>query len=340
MEKKQIFRLSIIFLLSLVLGFLFWFTSFLYFFIFVFFYWSLFYILSFPFKKFKNKDLEFFNRENFWRFSYNFLYRISVSFAIILSILASLAYYENEISPAMMPVYHISNWDKKIVFHSMSHIASPEFYLDVKNDIDSLRKNWYILFYEWVRPWTKESNDKFDQALWVKFDKNLYKNMSKLYWLVNQDNSLFVYSWAKNVDLNMDEIVDIYQKLEKKETKKISSNQIKEPIDMNKLIDESVASLSDRQLSIIKYVNRAIMNIIIKNENIQDLMYQAIWNKALMDTILEKRNEYLVKAIESEEEKNIVITYWLLHFKWVFEELQKKDKNWKIEKVNYLQVIR
>jgi hypothetical protein len=44
------------------------------------------------------------------------------------------------------------------------------------------------------------------------------------------------------------------------------------------------------------------------------------------------------KIINSNDNK-IYITYWLLHFKWVFDILQKNDKNWKIIEVSELYPI-
>jgi hypothetical protein len=34
------------------------------------------------------------------------------------------------------------------------------------------------------------------------------------------------------------------------------------------------------------------------------------------------------------------MTYWLLHFKWILELLQKNDPNWKIIKTKYLYPIK
>lgn len=299
-------------------------------------FYSLFlYTLSFPFKKIKDREFKFFDAENLGKFAFAFAYRMSVFLIIIFSILGWFAYYQNKIEPAMMPVYHITNWDKTVVFHSMSHIASPEFYTDTKKSVDNLEKQGYLLFYEGVKSGSKESADKFDKALWVKFDKDLYKNMSKLYGLVNQDNSIFISSWAKNIDLSMDEIVAVYEKNPSNSNKNLSV-----PIDMNPIIISTIDKLNDKELAIIRFLNKAIMNSIIKNWEVQDFMAKSLWNKSIMDTILWKRNEYLSANIIAEKQKKIVITYWLLHFKWVLELLQKNDKNWEIKKIDYLQVVR
>ncbi|MDD5213008.1 MAG: hypothetical protein PHG82_01085 [Candidatus Gracilibacteria bacterium] len=298
-------------------------------------FYSLFlYTLIFPFKKFKDRDFEFFNAENLGKFAFAFAYRMSAFLIIIFSILGGFAYYQNKISPAMMPIYEISNGDKTVVFHSMSHIASPEFYTETKKYVENLEKSGYLLFYEGVKPGTKESSLKFDKALGVKFDKDLYKNMSKLYGLVNQDNSIFVSSGAKNVDLSMDEIIALYDKIP-------SQNRLsQEVVDVNPLINATLDSLNPKELEILRFLNKAIINTIIKNGDIQDAMSQGLGNKALMDTIFGKRNDNLAASIIEEKQKKIVITYGLLHFKGVLELLQKNDANWKIKKVDYSQVVR
>ncbi len=330
------YKIKIILILLLLI--LFWYIWWIYWsidFIIALSFYSLFlYTLVFPFKKFKDRDFEFFNAENLWKFAFHFAYRMSLLVIIVFSILWSFAYYQNKIEPAMMPIYEIINWDKTVVFHSMSHIASPDFYTETKQYVEALEKKWYLLFYEGVKPGTKESSEKFDKALWVKFDRDLYKNMSKLYGLVNQDNSIFISSWAKNVDLSMDEIVALYDKIP-------SQNKLsQEVIDVNPLINATLDSLNPKELEILRFLNKAIINTIIKNWDLQDAMAQGLGNKALMDTILGKRNDNLAASIIEEKQKKIVITYWLLHFKGVLELLQKNDKNWKIKNIDYSQVVR
>lgn len=327
-------KIILILLLVIVFSFISWIYSWLNFIIFLAFYSLFFYTISFPFKRYKDKNFKFFDLENLGKFSLRFAHRISIILLVVFIISWSFAYYQNKISPAMMPTYTLTNWKQTIIFQAMSHIASSEFYNEVKSSLEMAKKDWYILYYEWVRPWTKDSSEKFDKALWVKFDKNLYENMSKLYWLVHQDNSIYVYSWAVNMDLSMDDLVQIYDKFPSE------SKNTARPIDINPIIDTTLNTLNPKELEILRFFNKAIINTIIKNGELQDAMAEGLWSKALMDTILWERNKYIVKTLESSKDKKIFVTYWLLHFKWVFTELQKKDKNWKIEKTEYLQVVR
>jgi len=118
----------------------------------------------------------------FTDFIYYFLYRLSIFITLITLILWSFTYYNNEISPAPMPEITITNWEKTIIFQAMSHIWTQSFYDSIVENIKESKINWYVYFFEWVKPWTEENTEKFNKALWVKFDEELYKNFSKLYW--------------------------------------------------------------------------------------------------------------------------------------------------------------
>ncbi len=282
----------------------------------------------------KNESLDFLN---FWKY---FLYKVSLWLFLSILILWWLSYYKNEINPTPMPTYSLSNWSKQVTFQAMSHIWSKEFYKTIQTNLKQKKRDWYVYYFEWVKPWTDENMDSFDEAIWVKFDKNLYENFSKLYWVVHQDNSIYfnlVNNKDYNIDLSIDEIMEFYQK---SETKKIKvKNKKSEVMDINAEIITTLASLNDKELSILRYINKALLNFIIWSEKTQDIVMSNFTNKELFSIILDKRNEVLAKKIIESDDKKIFITYWLLHFKWVFEILNKSDKNWKITKTGYLYPI-
>jgi hypothetical protein len=61
------------------------------------------------------------------------------------------------------------------------------------------------------------------------------------------------------VDLNMDEIVALYDKIP-------SQNKLsQEVIDVNPLINATLESLNPKELEILRFLNKAIINTIIKN---------------------------------------------------------------------------
>ena len=271
-------------------------------------------------------------RRDFNTFLLAFLYRVWISTLIICGILWGFAYYFNNIAPAGMPEFTVSNGEKTIVFQAMSHIGSEKFYTTIQKNITEKKQEWFVYFFEWVRPWSSENQAVFDQAMGIKFDKNLYKNFSKLYGVVYQDNSLFlnrINNLDFNVDLSIDDIITLYNGKNEadKQSSLLENNEV---IDANQQIIETLANLNPRELSILRYINKAILNIIVQSQSIQDTLMKNFSNKALFDVILNERNTLIAKKIESSQYSNIYLTYGLLHFQWVFETLKQTDPQWKI----------
>jgi hypothetical protein len=68
----------------------------------------------------------------------------------------------------------------------------------------------------------------------------------------------------------------------------------------------------------------------MKNSSILESMTDSFSNKEFFEIIIWERNKILVNAIENSEYDNIFVTYWLLHFEWVYSLLKEHDPNWKI----------
>lgn len=297
-----------------------------------------FYFLHFIWIKIRNKQIRYF--PDFMNY---FLQRVSVFLIFITILFAWWAYLLNEVFPAPMPEYTISNWTKTVKFQAMSHIWTKNFYDTVIGNLTEHKKNWWVYFYEWVKPWTNENLEKFNQAMWMNFDDDLYANFSKLYWVVNQDNRNFIWlvnDLDFNIDLNMDQIVTLYEEKinSKEDPTDVYENKL--PVDANKVIIETLAWLNDKQLKILVYVNQAILNFIVWSDSTQNFLTDNFANKDLFDVILDERNQVLSDAIIKSEYNNIYITYWLLHFDWVFKILQEKDPKWQIISVNNLYPIK
>ena len=296
------------------------------------------YLLYLWWRKLRKKEIL-----NIKDFSKKFFFRFSIFMFLLLILMWWFTYYQNEIDPATMPIYTISNWEKTIVFQSMSHIWTKKFYNNVVENIKKYKKRDFVLFFEWVRPWTKENANWFDKAIWVKFNQDLYKNFSKLYWVIPQDNRKFL--WLVNykdfnIDLSIDDIMEIYNKKIKSDVKnKKKLDNKKEIIDVWEDLIVFISELSPRQLSILRYINKSILNFIIKNDTVRSQIISNLSNEDLFDVILEERNKNLVKEINKSKYDKIIIIYWLMHFKWVFELLKKDDNNWKIIETDYLYPI-
>lgn len=273
-----------------------------------------------------------------------FVKKISLSIVIIWLILSSLAYYQNEIDPAKMPEFTITNWEKTVIFQAMSHVWSEDFYQTIKQNLTEAKQNWYVYFFEWVRPGTPENSQKFNRAMGIEFNKELYPNFSKLYWVNYQDNS--IYYWLVNdldfnVDVSIDYIIEEYEEIVARSSWNLNiPDENAVPIDVTSEIIKTLSSLNERELKVLVYINQAILNFIIKSEKTQNLIASNFTNQALFEIILHGRNDVLADAIITSEYDKIYVTYWLLHFNGVLKLLQIDDPDWRIVDTSYLVPIK
>ena len=263
-----------------------------------------------------------------------FFYRVANITLLLTVVLWSFVAYENEINPATMPLYTLSNGSKTVFFQWMVHIGRADFYKQVQENLKEKKKAGAVLFYEGVKPGTKENMEKFDAAIGIKFSKELYKNFSKLYGVTFQDNQdllWIVNNKDVNVDISIDDIMKFYDTESAKDKTAPASIT-----DINQMILDDLANLDEKKLKILVYLNQAIMSTLIKSDFFKKTLMDEFGNKALFDVILQKRNENLAKAIETSSEKQIFVTYWLLHFDGVLELLQKNDSKWQVTETQYL----
>lgn len=255
----------------------------------------------------------------------------------IVIVLGSFAYYQNEIDPAKLPEYVISNGEKTVRFRGMAHIASEAFYAGVKEDIANARKDGYVLFYEGVRPGTPENAKKFDALMGFKFDKKLYDSMSKLYGLVPQKQDEIAGTpdpRDRNVDVSVDDIVAAYEKRKGAVSSEAKPSKATEAEELTANLSEELAkqaeALNERELALVQYLNRAIMGMVIKNRDAGEAAFAGLGKVDLFSSILHDRNAVLADAIASTDEKKIFVTYGILHFDGTFYLLQEKDPRWKL----------
>ena len=267
-----------------------------------------------------------------------FLVSAGTSLFLIIAIIWSFCYYQNEISPAEMPIYTLTNGEKILIFQWMSHIGTERFYEEVRNNIREAKNNGYVLYFEWVQPGTEENMEKFNKILGVKFDAELYENFSKLYWLVHQDNDSLLWlvnDEDYNVDLWIDAIIEIYREKYPEDV----IDEDRELLAASTEITKLLATLNPRQLSILIYVNQAIINTIIKYDGLRQKILDISGSSNIFDVILNNRNIHLVNEISESPHEKIFTTYGLMHYSWVLEELQKRDNNWKLIETQYLYPI-
>lgn len=338
--KKHLYIIAFFLLLSVLVGYLSWLQAVIALWISLCVYGVIFYILHIVWKTIRGKSIN-----HIRDFFVNFLYRVSIWISLVGILFGWFTYYQNDINPAEMPLYSLSNGSKEIRFQTMSHIGSKSFYEWVKNDIAKWKQQWFVLFYEWVRPWSEENMKDFNVALWVDFNPSIYENFSKLYGVEHQRNPEFL--WISNnkdfnIDLDIDTIMSIYnEKVWGPEESPGDMMQRKETqiADISGDIIEELASLNEKELAVMRYMNKSVLNLLIKNESFRDMIVERFGNQDLFQVILEDRNTHLVENLSSSEYQNIFVIYGLMHFEGVLEMLQAEDPKWKIQSVEYKRLI-
>ncbi len=298
------------------------------------FYSIIIYSIIFAYRKLRKQE-----SPNFKNVFLKFLASAWTMLFLTIAIIWSFSYYQNEISPAKMPLYTLSNGEKTLLFQWMSHIGTERFYKEVRLNIRDAKNNWYVLYFEWVQEGSEENMEKFNKILGVEFDADLYKNFSKLYWLVHQDNDSLLWlvnDEDYNIDLWIDTILEIY---EEKYPEDIIDEE-KELLAVSSEITNILARLNSKQLNILIYINQAIINTIIKYDWLREEILDISWSTNIFDVILNDRNTHLVNEIISWPHEKIFTTYGLMHYTWVLEELQKQDNRWKLIDTDYLYPIK
>ncbi|MBB1564683.1 hypothetical protein HG430_001420 [Candidatus Gracilibacteria bacterium] len=294
-----------------------------------------FYVIYFLIKKiFRSKNIT-----GFGPFSSIYCFCVSIIFSICIAIVGGFSYYYNEISPAYMPQYTLTNGDKTVVFQSMAHIGGKGFYNYVAEDLKKHKDEGYLHFFEGVRPGTKENMEEFNKALGMNFDKDIYTNMSKLYGVTFQDYNAIIGSQIinptsdVNIDISVDDIMNEYKKL------KTPDSTEGDILDYGETMKNLVDRLNQRELNLVTYINRAVLNLLLGNRDIMMKMGK-IGNDEIWQVIIGKRNEVVANAIiNGKIVKKYYVTYGLLHFDGIFELLKKNDPNWKITKTTYHKLI-
>jgi len=327
--KNAFSYLSYIFLI-LILGFsifISWFLSGLSFIFSLFLYGLIFYVFHIAWRKLRRRE-----RLSLQAFFPFFLKKISGLLFLLLIIIWWFWYYHNFYAPAYLPLYTLSNGTQTIRFQTMAHIASKNFYDTVINNIQNAKRENYVLYFEWVTPGSRENTEAFNTALGINLGPDTYQNLSTLYGTEAQNNEDFlniINNKDYNIDLSIDEIMALYNE---RNILNWSASINEEVYDVSEELFSRLSKLNQKQLTLLRFINQAFLNFIMKNDSLRDGIIENFWNTDIFSVILDDRNLHIVNAIESREDEKIFIIYGLMHFEWVYDILKKRDPNWEIIK--------
>lgn len=263
----------------------------------------------------------------------NFSFWLGLFLSIIIIFIWGFSIRYNEFKPHPVTNYVITDGKKEVIFQWMMHIWNKDFYDEVSSEILEKKKDGYVLFYEWARPWTKENLEKFREALWFDISSSFYNSFAKFLDVKAQNNDDFLEKYNNldyNVDLSIDDIVKLYNT-------KVTSWQQTPKVQFKSEDFDSFVSLylensSPRELSVLRYIIKWFMNYIF-TFSIENLHTQAK-KLSIFDVILNDRNKNLAYEVLSSEYEKIYIIYWDAHFNWFFEYLKSENPKWRIRKIS------
>ena len=231
--------------------------------------------------------------------------------------------------PASLSNITLSDGSGSVVYISMSHIATADFFDLQKDTIRSLADDGYTILMEWVTGWSPENQAKFDSYMGFQFTETLYDTVALLAWLESQSNESLYAGISTgalvSVDLSIDDIVNLIG-----DTQSTVSGEI---VDIERDLSQALEGIGTQEQSLLALSFRALLSWSLKNSwDIESALMQ--WDKAgVFRAIIEKRNDPIVKYIQEHPGQKIAIVYGALHFNWVYAELQKLNANWKIQSI-------
>jgi hypothetical protein len=247
------------------------------------------------------------------RYFFYFLFvMLSLTSCLTKIVLKSIGVFETTV-----PLKYISNGSKQLVFLSMHHAGTAEFYKDEERIIDSLTKIGYSVFYEAVKP--GNVNNKLDyDTLRLKF------------------RSITGLPRKSATQSSQDQFVDtINNTIMGRKTNLVKKYKLK---------NQSIDYLKKYDTSIVKNVDASLLemvNIFQKKYGVIKLQqkdfdtklgddYPFKKNKELYKFFVQdSRNEIITNTILNSNTKKIALIYGAGHFNGILQNLKAADNNYK-----------
>lgn len=225
-------------------------------------------------------------------------------------------------------IYEIEYWNQKITFIWMSHIGTQNYYENIWKIIENTREKESILVYEWITMVLdnqEEKEGKTNKNLESIFQNNkLLAN--KYFHIENRYDNIFRKNWDINIDMNSQQINEIFEELNQNNETSLKSN--------SEVYWDNINEMQQSKL-LQKWKN----NYMTKVDIFFLRWYYNIWlfieslkpKDILSQILVYKRNEYLVSQLEKLDENNIIITYWNGHLEHFLSIVQEKYPDVKIK---------
>lgn len=236
------------------------------------------------------------------------MHRTTAWFSLLLFIFCSCKTISviDKINDVGTDVSTFTNKDKTVKFLQMHHLGKPEFYENVKQLVDSLKKDGYVVYYEttqWDEIRDSVTHDhylrKFRKMLGFYLDSTGYANMF-------HDAGVFkkMISQPSYVELGLD------------------ANDMRADLPANRLID-----IYEENYGVIQ-LEPGDLQMPLTGKNILPKSLRLPKDK-VMSVVIDQRNKNLARTVQSSSANKILILYGAEHDKGSFEELAKLDESWK-----------
>jgi hypothetical protein len=206
-------------------------------------------------------------------------------------------------------VSHYSNGDKQVAYIPMKHIGPKEFYANVKQKVDSLQAEGYIVYMESVRVTDSLTPQQRDTLRW-KVRKLTGINISSSGYIDTINKTLMGYKFRNRKGL-----------INQPRYHALGVDTIK-----GRIVDVPMNHL------ITAYENE--YGAILLNECDYALALNTRYNCGKINSsesnamILDYRNSNLAGTIADERSKKIAILYGSLHESGMYKELKLRDSSW------------
>jgi hypothetical protein len=228
--------------------------------------------------------------------------------------------------PLSQTRYTLTDGQNIIVFQSMEHIANPDFYKNVENDIIFYTQNGYTFLYEGIRPGKKQRSDKENNVANVPN----FSQIGRVLGLTSQnDGDYFLIASKRGYDADVDEdwLMDRFTKKGLLENTDKNSNNNTSSNDVGNINFEELS----RHKNLINFVILPLMRIGDRFNRIES--YFSDLNKDYdpeTEIIIAERNEVLYNNVKICKCKKIYINYGGRHFNNFYDLLKQNNKNWHI----------
>lgn len=212
----------------------------------------------------------------------------------------------------------------------MMHIASPDFYSNIEEDMGKLVGKDVVFFYEGVQVGSEESLEELSSLMGSNISPEMYDTLASMAELIPQTEDMFTNILPSvNVDLTTDDIVALAGEANVPTVSPLETTIID-------TLADRYPTMNSAQKFVVKSYARALMNMILRVYENPVFMETLYHEMPIFQIILNERNQYVVDTLLASPTETIYIHYGAMHFPWILTDLQVVDPWWhEVDRTNF-----